>query len=1238
MASSPQSAPKADSSDIAGIDSIDKESTIRQRKVQASSSAITENVIVEENKDKETKRDGLSAFLQGDNGSDEINWGKTATGEIFKVPQTHSFLHTLIHTTHKSSLTRLTLFSLLAQPILFYYLSNYKNFRSIFFLIYFGFWRLTYDFGFAWLLRKQSEKKFILRWLKNKGWLDLNQLTESGGEKGLEWSKWWKLELEMKMDNSYKWENVPQEFNAWLMFRQLVDVVLLNDFVSYTCFAWSNLHFPPNHSVPFHILRWVFGWSLILFNLWVKIDAHRVVKDYAWYWGDAFWMMVMQNDLVFDGVYEIAPHPMYSVGYAGYYGLSMVVGSYTVLFASLAAHAAQFAFLLWFENPHIERTYGGGQKPLVHRAPLSWEQDQSQAAGESGFTAIAEEDENATPSATEGETETESELPELPPSKIEVNPVIRKPRSDSVLSSGSNTDSGYTKSYSSARKSSSSNKKSKQLSMHDLTHKYFRKPTIVLSQLDLFRANDFALVILIIYALSTLVPSFSSTRLALTGHFLHALSWRLFHSYGLGLLLRAQSKSKWLVRHYLKHYHYPAKEDVVKRATQEAFGNWQVMYNISLVMTYVSFAGLAWKTYHLPIDWTVSGTILRHVLGLLLIALHVWSAVSSYEVLGDFGWLYSDFFLLEQIPSQLAYTGIYRFLNNPERSMGGAAFLGLWLMSNSKLVFALALMSHLSHWWFLSFVEQPHMKKLYGDRLRKDGGLTKTLKNVADKTLNAKGGRRGSEIRRVVQEVKGSIEKVEEKVTEAVEEFLDHARPMFSDMVNDTKILLQHSRERMIITRVADDISAYDPSRYSLTLPTSSSTIVPKYHVGQPIRVSWTAPSNHSRKDWIGIYRLGSCKSTLVTRISSIGKWMPIYEEEWDGDTYLNPLGLHQKSKDDADAGEVLFRGDQLPWSPGSYEIRYHHDGKHNVMSRVAPIEIYVSKPSNPDSIRSIRSTLLDIVTLSLDNNPKLIPRSARSRIRKSSTSASTPTTSTPGSNSLSNSLHQDGLKGKGKDVRQQSIGSALSSLSDIDEINKSQNPVSSGNNGLSDKPIVGQAEDQHEDDDLKTPSAKTIPILSSLRSNSRNEGHDLDQENHLRPDINHNYEDDWEGGTSPSSSNDPSLEHYFDQHDQHDPEDDDDGKISTMGDQDDFIIMTPNQAQRISDLSQLSFGIEISKDLVIAEANISSLARRVAGARGLTSRMTGVGGGRIGMGVRNGGSRSIKGDLPDNQESDKND
>lgn len=140
-------------------------------------------------------------------------------------------------------------------------------------------------------------------------------------------------------------------------------------------------------------------------------------------------------------------------------------------------------------------------------------------------------------------------------------------------------------------------------------------------------------------------------------------------------------------------------------------------------------------------------------------------------------------------------------------------------------------------------------------------------------------------------------------------------------------------------SRVAHDISSYDTSRYSLHLATSSSTQTPRYHVGQPIRLSWTAPSNHSRKDWIGIYRLGSCKSQLVTRLSSVGKWMPIYEEEYDGDTQISPPATEQTEK--KDAGTVVFKGNQLPWAPGKYEVRYHHDGKHNVMSRVAPVDIY---------------------------------------------------------------------------------------------------------------------------------------------------------------------------------------------------------------------------------------------------------------------------------------------------------
>ncbi len=38
--------------------------------------------------------------------------------------------------------------------------------------------------------------------------------------------------------------------------------------------------------------------------------------------------------------------------------------------------------------------------------------------------------------------------------------------------------------------------------------------------------------------------------------------------------------------------------------------------------------------------------------------------------------------------------------------MSGAAFFGMALISGSKMVFALAVISTVSHWWFLSNVEE----------------------------------------------------------------------------------------------------------------------------------------------------------------------------------------------------------------------------------------------------------------------------------------------------------------------------------------------------------------------------------------------------------------------------------------------------------------------------------------------------------------------------------------------------
>eukprot|EP00461_Guttulinopsis_vulgaris_P006638 UN06671 len=47
--------------------------------------------------------------------------------------------------------------------------------------------------------------------------------------------------------------------------------------------------------------------------------------------------------------------------------------------------------------------------------------------------------------------------------------------------------------------------------------------------------------------------------------------------------------------------------------------------------------------------------------------LSIWTHYSTYTSIGDFGWFYGDFFIPpSEYTHKLCYTGIYRFLNNPD--------------------------------------------------------------------------------------------------------------------------------------------------------------------------------------------------------------------------------------------------------------------------------------------------------------------------------------------------------------------------------------------------------------------------------------------------------------------------------------------------------------------------------------------------------------------------------------------
>jgi phosphatidylethanolamine N-methyltransferase len=93
------------------------------------------------------------------------------------------------------------------------------------------------------------------------------------------------------------------------------------------------------------------------------------------------------------------------------------------------------------------------------------------------------------------------------------------------------------------------------------------------------------LSLVIVYSLVlSLLPTMSSQAI-IALHFAHACAWCIFHCFGLGLVLRAQSESKFIVGHFLKNYHY-CPNDGGNGAIQEAFTNWKSLYNLSLCMTY----------------------------------------------------------------------------------------------------------------------------------------------------------------------------------------------------------------------------------------------------------------------------------------------------------------------------------------------------------------------------------------------------------------------------------------------------------------------------------------------------------------------------------------------------------------------------------------------------------------------------------------------------------------------------
>jgi phosphatidylethanolamine N-methyltransferase len=217
----------------------------------------------------------------------------------------------------------------------------------------------------------------------------------------------------------------------------------------------------------------------------------------------------------------------------------------------------------------------------------------------------------------------------------------------------------------------------------------------------------------------------------------------------------------------------------------------------------------------------------------------------------------------------------------------------------------------------------------------------------------------------------------------------------------------------LTITRLPEDLAGLDPKDYEMSV--SGTTVMEAamkeratgkesvtgrfskevktqaYEYGTSLKVTWRAPANHAKADWIGLYMVTDNRSREMTEVSSLGRWSPTSSGVYDSTTAEksilveeHPIPAHNGSSTDRVEGEVIFQGDKLWWTQGVYEFRYHHDGKHTVMSISEPFEIRVSKfeddaadiGADDTYEQAVQQALLPVVQNCLDRDPDIAPSS----------------------------------------------------------------------------------------------------------------------------------------------------------------------------------------------------------------------------------------------------------------------
>lgn len=573
----------------------------------------------------------------------------------FTVPDTPDTLEALLKWYTLPSLITWGFFALSA------YLATPK-FPSYYIVALAVFWRLMYDIVLGYVLHKQSQTAFLTTWVEN---------VKLRGPK----SKMFRFTsylIDTTMGNGHNalqsTGELPSAYSAWILARFGINVILPNDVFAFCMaalrFANVDLLFDSNARCDWeeeiclsNYLVLPICAALMITGMLSKVSAHHVIGQFAWFWGDFFYKV--EQELTFDGVFELTPHPMYTVGYGWAYAVGLLSRSYVVLALAMGSHLWQMFFLQFVETPHIEKLYGSESR--------------------------------------EG-----------------------------------------------AKQSSKSN-------------------LFVVKNFDWYRSSDVALVLVIVLLVVAVV--FGSwneqSPLASDAFFVgHALFWRAVCQLVMAYVLVKQERTQFWTKHFVER---------MQSTEQEAFENWKRLMNLLTCVQHISFLLCAWRLFQVPamLDDILNGLYALRVLTAIgLWGVAYWSFSSTFDILGDFGWFYGDFFMEPPEHAKLTYTGIYRFLNNPDAYLGHFWMYAVALLCNSWELLVVGFVAQSAHVVFLQLVEKPHLKALYQNKVRPhstavEGVLKRKLSDVVQTLKKVE----------TIEEEEEDSEESEEESGEEEEEF-----------------------------------------------------------------------------------------------------------------------------------------------------------------------------------------------------------------------------------------------------------------------------------------------------------------------------------------------------------------------------------------------------------------------------------------------------------------------------------